>query len=67
MSLTVGSNAYLSTEGGRCQITLTNVTFDTVSGNVTSLEGRFVAEMRTFKRNLPPLIINDGVFRWVKP
>ena len=67
MSLTVGSNAYLSTEGGRCQITLTNVTFDTVSGNVTSLEGRFVAEMRTFKRNLQPLIINDGVFRWVKP
>ena len=67
MSLTVGSNTYLSTEGGRCQITLTNVTFDAVSGNVTSLEGRFVAEMRTFKRNLPPLLINDGVFRWVKP
>ncbi|MEO6017370.1 MAG: hypothetical protein ABIP46_08940, partial [Polaromonas sp.] len=64
LEFTAGGNMYSSTAGGRCLITLTNVTFD-VNG-VASVEGTFVAELYTFKRDLAPLIINDGVFRWVK-
>lgn len=69
IQFTAGSNIYRSIDGGRCLITLTNVTTTGVSPDivVTSFEGTFVAELYTFKRDLPPLIINDGVFRWVKP
>jgi hypothetical protein len=66
LTFRAAGNEYRSTEGGRCQVTLTNVTFDG-NGAVTSVEGRFVAELHTFKRNLAPLVINDGVFRWVRP
>ena len=66
LTLTQGSNTYYSTEGGRCQITLTTVTFNG-SGVVASIEGRFVAELFRPERHLSPVIINDGVFRWVRP
>ena len=59
------SRNYRSLDGGRCLITVTAVTSD--STGITSFEGTFVAELYTFKRDLAPLIINDGVFRWVKP
>lgn len=65
LTLTLAGNIYRSTEGGRCQITLTNVTF--ANGVVASVEGRFVAELFRPERNLAPLVINDGVFRWVRP
>lgn len=64
-----GSNTYRSEAGGRCLITLTKVTTTGTGSNtvVTELEGTFTAELYTFKRDLAPLIVNDGVFRWLKP
>ena len=65
IEFTAGSTTYRSIAGGRCQITLGTVTSD-VNG-LSSVSGTFVAELYPDNRSAAPLIINDGVFRWVKP
>lgn len=56
---------YSSEYGGKCSITLTTVQTDIDGQNFTLVEGTFTGELYPFKRNNPPLTIQDGVFRWV--
>lgn len=57
---------YSSQHGGRCQITISDVVIGgPTNSSIEFITGRFVAELYPFKRNNPPIVIDDGVFRWV--
>jgi hypothetical protein len=53
---------YNSQYGGRCAITLTTV--EVTQGYYSLVEGTFTAELPPFKRNNPPITVNNGVFHW---
>lgn len=60
------TSEYSSEHGGRCQITITDVVIGgPTNSSIESVTGRFVGELYPFKRNNPPIVIDDGVFRWV--
>ena len=62
----IRNDFYYSNEGGRCEVILTQITLD-AKNQITSAQGRIVADLRTFKRDAPALVISDLVFHYVKP
>jgi hypothetical protein len=64
IALQVGSTTFSTREGGSCNIHIVTLDAD-ASGNPTLLEGRFFAEMYTYKRNEPRIV--EGAFRFAPP
>jgi hypothetical protein len=62
----IRNDFYYSNEGGRCEVILTQITLD-AKNQITSAQGRIVADLRTFKRDAPALVISDLVFHYLKP
>jgi len=62
---TTNGNLRQSSNGGRCAITVTHLVV--AGGNVTELAGTFTAEIFDFRQDTAPLVVTNGVFRYIRP